>query len=294
MKNKAIAALCVFLAATFWGSTGIFVRYFNGLGLQAMNVIFLRGGMAAILVPFLVLAVRPAAFRIRLRDIWCFIGTGVFSIIMFSYCYYRTIALTSLSVAAVLMYAAPVLVVLMSAVLFKERITWKKAFCCAVVFLGCILVGDIQSSAMPPLALLTGFLSALGYALYSIFSRLAMKRGYQSFTVILYTFWIASLGSIPLADIPAIIEGVRAGGTTALVMVFLMGLVTGVLPYAFYTIGLSGLEAGKASMMSSLELVMATVFGFLVFREVPSPVSLCGIVLVLVGVVLLNVRFKKV
>lgn len=294
MKNKGIAILCVLLAASFWGSTGLFVRYFNALGLQSMDIVFFRVVVAAVLLPVVVLIARPSAFRIRFRDIWCFVGTGLLSIAMFSFCYFQTIALTDLSVAAVLLYAAPVLVVLMSALLFRERITLQKAVCCALAVAGVFLVGNPWGTAVPPLALLTGALSAFGYALYSIFTRLAMNRGYHSFTIILYTFWLSILGVAPFADIPAAVAGIRAGGLAAIGMVLLLGIVTAVLPYAFYTLGLTALEAGQASVMASLEPVMATVFGLVVFREVPSILSFCGIVLVLAGVVLLNVRFKKV
>ena len=73
----------------------------------------------------------------------------------------------------------------------------------------------------------------------------------------------------------------------------LMGVVTAILPYAFYTVGLTALEAGKASVMASLEPVVAAVLGALVFREVPSVTGFLGIVLVLAGVLLLNVKNGK-
>ena len=72
-----------------------------------------------------------------------------------------------------------------------------------------------------------------------------------------------------------------------------MGILTAVLPYLFYTLGLEKTEAGKASVMASLEPVVATVAGLIAFGEVPSLWAAGGIILVLLGVVLLNVRFKK-
>ena len=72
-----------------------------------------------------------------------------------------------------------------------------------------------------------------------------------------------------------------------------MGVLTAVLPYLFYTLGLEKIESGKASVMASLEPVVATVAGLIAFREFPQPIAWLGIILVLLGVVLLNVRFKK-
>lgn len=294
MKNKGISTAFVLLAAALWGSMGLFVRYFNGLGLGSMDVVLLRVTVAAVLLPVMVAFLRPAAFKIRRKDLWCFAGTGLVSIAMFNFCYFKTMTMTSLSVAAVLLYLAPVIVVLISAVLFKEKITWIKMLACLLAFGGCVLVSDLRGGSIPFPALLTGFLSAFGYAMYSIFSRLAMDRGYHSYTILLYTFWLSILGVAPFSDIPGTFAAVNAGGWQAWLMVLVMGVLTAVLPYAFYTLGLSGLEAGKASVMASIEPVVATLLGAAVFREIPSLLGGLGMLLVLGGVVLLNVRFKKV
>ena len=280
----------VLTAAALWGCMGLFVRYFNGLGLGSMDVVLLRVTVAAVLLPVVVGILRPAAFKVQWKDLWCFLGTGLVSIAMFNFCYFKTMTLTSLSVAAVLLYLAPAIVVLLSAVLFKEKITWIKVLACLLAFGGCILVSDLKGGTLPPLGLLTGFLSAFGYAMYSIFSRLAMDRGYHSFTILLYTFWFSILGVAPFSDLSGTFSAVQSGGWQAWGMVLLMGIVTAVLPYAFYTLGLSGLEAGKASVMASIEPVVATVLGAILFEE---SFSVVGILLVLAGVVLLNVRFKK-
>ncbi|MBQ8600707.1 MAG: EamA family transporter [Clostridia bacterium] len=292
MKNKTLATIYVLFAASFWGTMGLFVRYFDRLGLGSMDVVALRVLVAAMVLPAVIGFLRPDAFRVKWKDLWCFFGTGVISIAMFNYCYFRTISATSMGVAAVLLYSAPVIVVLLSAVLFKERITWMKAAACAVAFLGCVLVSDLQGGSIPPVALLTGILSAVGYALYSIFSRCAMDRGYHSFTILVYTFWFSLLGVLPFSDLPGTVSKVQAAGPLGWGLVLLMGTVTAILPYAFYTLGLSGLEAGKASVMASLEPVVATLLGAVVFQEIPSFTSFIGILLVLAGVLLLNLKVK--
>lgn len=294
MKKKWLATVLVLLAAALWGSMGLFVRHYNGIGLGSMDVVLVRMLVAAVFMPAIVAAVQPSAFKIRLKDLWVFCGTGLLSIAMFNFCYFKTMTMTSLSVAAVLLYSAPVMVVLFSAVLFKEKLTWLKGLACALAFGGCVLVSDLQGGAMPPLALLTGVLSAFGYAMYSIFSRIAMNKGYHSFTILLYTFWISLVGILPFANVPGTFTAVAAQGWQGWGMALLMGAVTAILPYTFYTLGLSALEAGKASVMASLEPVVATLLGAAVFAEIPSLLGVVGILLVLVGVILLNVQFKKV
>lgn len=289
--KKGIATVFVLIAAALWGSMGLFVRYFETLGLGSMDIVFLRVSVAAVVFTATVGFLRPSSFRIKFKDLWCFLGTGLISIAMFNFCYFRTITLTSLSAAALLLYFAPVIVVLLSAVFFKEKITLLKGIACLLAFGGCILVSDLKGGSIPTIGLVTGLLSAFGYAMYSIFSRMAMNRGYHSFTILVYTFLFAIPGVLPFTDLGGTFGALQAAGWKGWVMMILLGLVTAVLPYAFYTLGLSGLEAGAASVMASIEPVVATVLGACIFGE---SFSILGILLVLAGVVLLNVRFKKV
>ena len=152
MKNKSLCACFVLIAAALWGSMGLFVRYFSAIGLGSMDVVAVRVLVAAVVLPLTVAVMRPQGFRVKEKDLWCFVGTGMLSIAMFSYCYFRTIVASSMAVAAVLLYAAPVIVVLLSAVLFKEKITWLKAAACAVAFLGCVLVSDLKGGVVLPAA----------------------------------------------------------------------------------------------------------------------------------------------
>ncbi len=293
MKNKKLATFFVLLAAALWGCMGIFVRYYNSLGLGSMDIVMIRIVTASVMLPIAAAIIKPSAFRIRLRDLWIFLGSGMVSIAMFNFCYFQAIKMTSLSVAAVLLYTAPIMVVFMSAIFFRERLTWIKLLACALAFGGCIMVSDLKGDAVPLAAIGIGILSAFGYAMYSIFSRMAMNRGYHSFTIIMYTFWISLFGVVPFSDVGHTLKVVFGSGAAGWLIALLMGLITAALPYIFYTLGLSALEAGKASVMASLEPVVATLAGAVVFGEIPSLMGFLGIIAVLAGVVLLNVRFKK-
>ncbi len=82
-------------------------------------------------------------FVIRLKDLWCFLGTGICSIVFFNFCYFKAITMTSLSVAAILLYTAPAIVMVLSYFLFKEKLTKRKLLALAMTFAGCVLVTGI-------------------------------------------------------------------------------------------------------------------------------------------------------
>ena len=70
-------------------------------------------------------------------------------------------------------------------------------------------------------------------------------------------------------------------------------LCTAVCPYAFYTVALDHMEAGKASILCSCEPVAAMVFGVFFFREIPTVLSITGFIIVLVALAMLVLSDKK-
>lgn len=173
------APFFILAAGAMWGSMGLFVRALGNIGCSSFEIVFLRSIVTAVCL-FLVLAVRDRRlFHIRLRDLWCFFGTGVLSIVFFNLCYFTTIRLSSLAVAAVLLYTAPAIVIILSAFLFQEKVTHRKLAALILTLVGCICVSGMLSgdSTMTLMGFITGLGAGLGYALYSIFGRFAIERG---------------------------------------------------------------------------------------------------------------------
>lgn len=278
----------ILTAAALWGGIGLFVRLLEKTGLDAMQIVAVRSFWAAAVMTA-VLAVRDRTkLRIRLRDCWMFFGTGILSLALFNYCYFTAMRLTSLSVAAVLLYTAPVFVVLLSAVFFRERLTGRKLLALAMTVGGCVLVTGVLnagSAAIRPLGILMGIGSGIGYALYSIFSRAALRR-YSSETVTVYTFLFAAAGTLPFARLDTAAAALLRWDTT--LGGIGIGVICCVLPYLLYTRGLTVIENGRASMIASLEPVVATLISVLVFGEPLGWMQLAGMLLIAAAILLLN------
>lgn len=287
--KKYIGVVCVLTAAMLWGCMGIFVRGIGERGLSSMDAVAVRVILSAVVTIAGLAIYDRSLLKIKLKDLWLFILSGLISIVGFTFCYFTTIENTSLSVAAVLLYTSPIIVIFLSALLFKEKLTSKKLIACGIAFCGCVLVTGVieNSGALSGIGLMFGLLSAVGYALYSIFGRLLLMRGYSSLTITAYIFLIAAVGVIPLANW-GVVSTFVGGGWGNIGYAVLMALLSSVIPYGLYTIGLSYVEAGKASVMASIEPVVATIVGFIVFGETLSILSICGIGVVLLGVAILN------
>lgn len=292
---KKLAVVFIVVAGTLWGVIGYFVRRLTDMGLDSMQIVCIRMSVSAILFTLFALIFKRDLFKIKLKDIWCFLGTGVLSVATFSFCYFKAIELSSLSMASVLLYTAPIFVMLFSLVLFREKLTVIKIISLVLAFCGCLFVTGVFdfSESFNMVAALFGLMSGVCYALYSIFSRLALNRNYSPLTITLYTFIFSSLASICVIDIKPVVS-VMTKSAGDLIFCVLFAVLSSVLPYVCYTVGLKYVRASTASIIASVEPVVATVTGAILFSEaVEFPFGYIGIACVILAIVLINLAPKK-
>ena len=289
---KKIAPFFVLSAGTLWGAMGVFVRKLGAYGFSPLQIACLRILFGALLFLLITGVFQRDLLKIRLRDMGLFLGMGLLSLLLFTVCYFTTIDLASLSVAAILLYTSPIWVMLMSAICFREKITRRKLLCAAMAFGGCVLVSGIGSSAsLSPMVIVTGLLSAVGYGLYSIFGTFALRKC-QPLTVTTYAFLFGAVGALLLCNpiqIVRVISQTRNPGALVL-LIAVTALVTAVLPYLLYTVGLNHMRASAAAIMASIEPVVATAAGALAFGETLTLPAFAGIALVLGAIVVLNAK----
>ena len=290
-KNSAQGTLFILLAGVFWGSMGLFVRTFTAMGFSPVQITCLRLSLAALIFMLLLLIKEPQGVRIARRDIPLFLGLGLVSVLFFTVCYFSAIEMMSMSAAAILLYTSPIWVMLMSVVFFKEKLTGRKLIALALAFGGCVLVSGLSGGRMTPIGVLTGLCSGIGYGLYTILGTVALRR-YSPFTVTAYTFAIAGLGSWLICRPGQMPELFASAASPALLLLFflLMAIITAVSPFMLYTMGLQSVESGRAAVIATIEPLVATVLGALVYREAITLTSGLGIALILAAIVILNHR----
>lgn len=290
---KKLCPFLIILSACLWGTIGISVKELNSFGLGSMQVVFLRALATVLLMAPILLFYNKTLFKIKLKDIWCFIGTGIISIVLFTFFNFYTISLTSLSFASIMMYTAPFIMVFLAALFFKEKITFKKIFACILAFVGCCFVAGIfgQDNGITTLSIFTGIASGFFYALYTVFSRFALKKEYMALTITFYTFVFSLIGSFPFINAKETF-GIIVSAPESLTFVLIIAVFNTIAPYILYTSGLKGLESGIALILATAEPVVATIVGLIFYKEKLTLLSVIGIILVILSVIVLNVNKK--
>ena len=286
--KKYVPHLCVLASGVLWGLIGIFNRRLTAAGLSVGSIVLIRNFGSMLLLGLLFLIKDRNIFRIRLKHIPIFLGTGIISVLFFTLCYFSCQRLCSLAVAAVLLYTSPAFVVILSAVLWKDKITKKKLLALVLAFLGCTFVTGLWSgdAAVTAWGAVLGVASGLFYGLYSIFGRYALAH-YKPFTVTFYTFLFAGLGALAVLRPAELAAGFSAAPGLVWVALGLIVVCT-VAPYLLYTYGLAGMDSGKAAILASIEPVTAAIVGVLAFGEPMSVMVLLGLVCILACVYILK------
>lgn len=294
---KKFVPILPILSGIFWGGGGIFIRRLMELNINSYSIVSSRVIVASIIFFIGLFIYDKSLVKIKLKDLWIFVCAGILGILGLNICYNESIRELSLSLSAVLLSLAPIFVLIFASIFFKEKITLRKILCMILALIGCFLASGIletnESMNCTYLGIFIGLLGAFCYGLYSIFSKLAILRNYNTLTVTLYALLSISVILFPFTDWKTISNVIVDNGAGMVVFMIMHSLFTSVFPYAFFTISLGYMDAGKASILASGEPIAATIFGLLFFNEIPTVLSVIGVLLALTALTLLSLPDKN-
>ena len=286
--KKYFPYIFILIAGVSWGTIGIFTRNLALYGFSPRDIVLVRnfGSMLVMTVMFLIMD--RNIFRIKLKHFPYFLGTGLVSVVLFTILYFSCQQQCSLAVSAILLYTSPVFVMVMSAIIWKDKITKQKLLALIITFAGCIFVSGVIGGnlSVTTIGLLTGLGSGFFYALYSIFGRFALAH-YKPYTVTYYTFVCAGIASLFVTSPAQVLTYISSNALVPLLAVGIVVICT-VLPFVLYTKGLAEIESGKAAILASVEPVAAAFVGVIAFGE-PLTMSIAmGLLCILAAVYILR------
>lgn len=298
--------LVALLSAAILSTTAVFIRYLTETyHIPPLVLAFWR----ALFVVFTLIVglgvLRPALLSAPRRHLPYLAAYGLV-LAAFNSLWTLSVALNGAAVATVLVYCSAAFTALLGWWLLRERLDGAKLLAVALCLGGCVLV----AGALDPAAwdanlagILTGVLSGLGYAVYSLMGRTAAQRGLNPWTTLLYTFAFAACCLLVVNLLP----GEPVMGTAVQPadlfwlgsawagwgVLFLLAAGPTVAGFGLYNVSLSLLPASVANLILTLEPVFTAVLSYALLSERLSGVQIVGSLLILGGVLWLRLHNGK-
>ena len=258
--QKIGGIVLVAISAAAFGVMPVFAKTAYAAGTSVFSLLFLRFLVGAVFM-FLLMGIGRLKMPTR-REIVIFLLLGAVLYVGQSLTYFTALNHASASVVALLVYTYPALVMLGSAVLFRERITARKVFALCLALAGAFIIIGTEYHASP-MGIVLSILCAVFYSSYILVSSRVVKvgMGIQSSAFIM-------LGAAVVYGAVNLVLGFSPpAGRNGVVSVALLALVSTVLAmWAFFT-GMAGTGPSTAALVSTLEPVVTVFSSVLLLSE---------------------------
>jgi len=290
-KNQTSAILTYIGSALVFGTIGIFRRY---IPVSSAFLAFTRG----ILGGLFVLAYTKIRKKGSVSDIprqkllWLIISGAVMGInwmLLFEAYNYTTVATATLCY-----YMAPTIVILLSPLLFREKLGVKNSLCAAIAIAGMVLVSGMTEVGGVQAADFKGILFGLGaacfYAGVVVLNKLApVEDAYQKTTIQLFS---AAVVMVPYLLLTEDFTAITLNAFSVLMLLVVCIVHTGIA-YALYFGSMNNLKAQSIAVLSYIDPVSALILSALLLHESLTVYGLIGAVLIIGSALGSELNFKK-
>ena len=289
-----LSVLCVILASVSWGTAGVFSHFLQKYGFSPFEMSAGRMLFASVFMFLFVWLYNPKILKVKAKQLVLYAISGL-GLLGTSSFYYWAMELTSFSTAAILMYTAPMIVMVISVLLLGENFTWMKLCGLLGAFFGCCLVTGIIGNAQFALrGIIVGLLSGISYSIYNICVKIEMNHGDNPLGATTYCFIFAFFVSLFFINPINSVKIISHTPVCTLLLIAGMGFFVGAFPYLTYTFAMQKIPAGVASCMACIEPMTASIISILFLNEEITVYSVTGIILILASVILLSLEAEKI
>ncbi len=272
-KNDPRSTLMIISSLLIFGTIGIFRRQ---IPVSSAFLAFFRGILGGVFIlAFMKLKHKKLTENLPGRMVIWYAVTG--ALIGFNWILlFEAYNYTTVPIATLCYYMQPTIVVLLSPLIFKEKLTGKKAVCAAVAIAGMVLVsgviggGELQEGGMK--GVLLGLCAAVLYSTVVIMNkRVSGVDVYQKTTIQLLS---AGAVMIPYLLVTKDLS-VEGFSLRTVILLLVVGLVHTGIAYLLYFGSMDGLKAQSVALFSYIDPVSALLFSALFLKE---PLSLTGVI----------------
>jgi drug/metabolite transporter (DMT)-like permease len=298
--------LIALISAVILSFTGILIRMISeDTRLPALILAFWRDFLVIACLFPLLLIIKPRLLKIS-RTQGLFLVLFGATLALFNILWTLAVTLTGAAVATVLVYSSGGFTALLGWLILKEPLGLKKILAVVLSLLGCVLVSGATDPAQwqaNALGIVTGILSGLLYAIYSLMGRKASQKDLNPWTTLFYTFGFAALFLLTINLLPIRFIPATAAHPTEMFFLgtqwygwsLLLLLAAGptLLGFGLYNVSLGHLPSSTANLILTLEPVFTGVIAFFLLDERMNSLQLTGSALIITALIILRLKRKQ-
>jgi len=232
----------------------------------------------------------PSLLKIDRRDILYFTVLGTFGMGACQFAYLFAISKINVAAAILLQYMAPSFIAAHAVIFARDKLSLPTIMALLGATFGCYLVVgayNLDVLAMNIAGIVSGFLSAISFAWYSIHGEYGMRR-YNPLTVLFYAMVFAALmWNILHPPLEAFFHPYNVVQWGWIVYIGVMGTL---VPFGLYLEGINLIRSTRASITATLEPITAGVISFIFLNEIMEPLQIAGGVLVIASIIILQIK----
>lgn len=296
--------ICI-TSTVLWSSTAVFIRFLTDTyHLPSLVLAFWRDLLVFLALGTVFAMANPARLRVDRRNLWFLILYG-FVLSIFNSLWTISVTLNGAAVSTVLAYSSAGFTAILGWRLFREQLGPVKVLAVLCSLVGCAFVSgayDLSAWQVNPLGIITGVLSGLAFAAYSLMGKTSAQRGINPWTTLLYTFGFAALFLLAYNLTPGWSPGVTSpadlfwlgGALVGWVVLIVLAIGPTIGGYGLYTVSLTYLPASVANLIATLEPAMTALLAYVLLHERLTWPQLAGSALIIGGVVILRLGEGRV
>lgn len=286
LKGYLFAAI----AAASYGTNPIFAIPLYREGISVTSVLFMRYAMAVAIMFVATMIKSPKAFVIKPKYVGLLAFMGILMVLS-SIALFESYKYLSAGIASTLLFFYPVMVAVIMAIFYKERLTKKSWACLITAFLGVVILSKNDDGGFISLLGLTlVMLSSLSYAIYLVYINRGPMKKINTSTI---TFYVILGGFLVMIPYCLLDGGLMLPKTTlAWINAIGLGFFPTVISLIFTSRAIALIGSTETAIFGALEPLTAVILGILILGETLTITPAIGMILIFTSVTALMMKKK--
>lgn len=300
ISNLTKGYLIALIGTIIWSATAVFIRYLTEeYAMPPIVLAFWRDAVTAAALALFFVLFAPARLSISRQHLPFLVLYG-FTLSIFNSLWTVSVSLNGAAVSTVLAYSSAGFTAIIAFFLYRERLDWVKILAVILSIGGCVLVAgayDLELWRINPLGILTGLLSGVAFCAYSLLGKAATRRGMNSWTVLLYTFFFAAIFLLSYTRVPGLFLKTTSPPSIfwlgsawfGWLLIFLLAIGPTIGGYGLYTYSMNFLPASIANLIATLEPSFTALQSYFLLDERFTLPQIVGSLMIIGGVIFLRI-----